>query len=436
MKLLFQLYIAFLLPQLVIAQFWETKNAGFANDSMAVWNICIVDENTVWASGFNIYEGSQTYSHQFTKSTNGGESFEPNEFSGLPDSLHISYLHAATADSAWLAMWGDSIAGSSIFFTSNGGASWHAQSTADFSGANAFANIVYFFDSKNGVCMGDPNNGYFEHYTTTDGGQNWVRVNSVDLPVPLSGEAGYNRGKSFDVVDGIIYYGTNKGRILKSSDMGYTWTAYDTDLDIITKIAFKDSLTGIIVGEGIQSLITFTGGISWYYMAFNTEYYGGQIEYAHGNDGFWATIWQGAGISGSAYSLNNGSSWTRMDSVFYTDIQFVNTDIGWAGGISGISGNGGMFKWIGVVENDVTINKIQSANIFPNPCTTNICISNAVNCQLKIYSNLGNIVFSERILEDFQNFELNSLEAGLYFVEIVNLRQKIITKHKLLKMDY
>lgn len=416
------------------SQFWESKNSRFSNDSIAVWNISLVNENVIWASAFNVYEGSVGFNYEFTVSSDGGESFEKNEFFGIPDSLHLSYLHAVSADSAWIAMWGDTIGGNSIFSTSDGGYSWTAQSTANFYGTSAFVNIVYFFDSNNGICLGDPNNGYFEHYTTNDGGLNWTRVPVENLPEPLEDENGYNRGKSFDVTDGVVFYGTSKGRLLKSYDMGHSWIALDTDLDKISKLAFKDSLVGIVVGEGIQSKITFNGGQSWYDMAFNTEYYGGQIEFAHGTPGFWCTIWQGGEISGSGYSFNNGSSWTRMDSVFYTDIQFLHDEIGWAGGIANTFGEGGLFKWIGSLNNEIDYLRYPNLRIFPNPNSDFVMIENAEGLNFRLFDTQGTGILKQKIISNLQRISLDGIRAGVYIIEIVNIDNSFFEKCKFVKL--
>src|SRR5690606_35089027 len=83
-----------------------------------------------------------------------------------------------------------------------------------------------FFDINNGITQGDPASGYFEIYTTTDGGTNWTRVPNANIPTPLSGEYGYNN--MFETVGDIIWFATNKGRLYKSTDKGLNWTVSQT----------------------------------------------------------------------------------------------------------------------------------------------------------------------------------------------------------------
>ncbi len=60
--------------------------------------------------------------------------------------------------------------------------------------------------------MGDPIGGYFEIYTTVDGGVTWTRVPQADIPIPYRGEwgvVGY-----YDVIGDTIWFGTNVGTCL------------------------------------------------------------------------------------------------------------------------------------------------------------------------------------------------------------------------------
>ncbi|MBK8854390.1 MAG: hypothetical protein IPN10_09875 [Saprospiraceae bacterium] len=72
--------------------------------------------------------------------------------------------------------------------------------------------------------MGDPREGEFEIYHTANGGQFWTRVSGDKIPDPLPGEFGYNN--DFDVVGNTIWFGTNKGRIYRSSNSGTNWEVF------------------------------------------------------------------------------------------------------------------------------------------------------------------------------------------------------------------
>lgn len=411
------LYILCSIPLFGIGQQWIKKNAGFSNDSIAVWNISMVSEDTVWAAAYNIYQGSQSVDLEFSRTSDGGNSWETGYFNGIPDSVHLSYLHAYNDQIAWLALWGDSTKGQAIYKTVDGGSNWVVQSSASFTDSMSFANVVYFFDAQNGICMGDPANGYFEHYTTSDGGINWNRVPSENLPESLTDETGYNRGMSFDVVHGIVYYGTSKGRVLKSSDFGYTWTVQEPEyMNKVLYVSFKDSLSGIIVGEGIQTQLTYDGGLNWYLPVFNTDYYGGQIEYAHADSGYYVAAWRGSGSQGSAYSTNDATSWTRIDSIPYTDIQFIDVHRGWAGGVSEPNGEGGMYKWRGDILSIDIFKRTIDIRYFPNPCDDFIIIDSNWTGEIQIIDYSGRTIACYYKENQHTSINVSTLESGMYLL--------------------
>ena len=96
-----------------------------------------------------------------------------------------------------------------MYKTTDGGLTWDKQETA-FPGFNGNPIVIHFFDSNNGVCVGDPNNGYWAIYTTTNGGTNWIRVPSANIPAPIpAGEVGIS-GVAVDqriIVFGLPHFG-------------------------------------------------------------------------------------------------------------------------------------------------------------------------------------------------------------------------------------
>jgi len=430
----FLILLFFCISNLIYSQQWIKQDAHFSSDSIAVWNISIVNENVAWAAGYNIFNGSNSVCREFTRTTNGGETWIQGQFLNLPDSAIISYLFALNADTAWIACWNDTTGGKAIFRTNDGGLTWNAQPSAEFSSSGSFPNIVHFFDTENGICMGDPVDGYFEHYTTSDGGQTWSRVPSENLPDPLTGENGYNKGRSFDVAGNVVYYGTSKGRILKSVDFGNSWTVCGPEyLDKAYSVAFKDSAAGIAVDNEVQTYLTFNGGESWYDHMFNTEYWGGQLEYAHGDPGYLMTVWQGVN-QGTAYSLNNGTSWTRIDYLFYTDIQFLDTQTGWAGGKCDSLGTGGLFKWDG---QGLGINDFQVDNellIFPNPASFEVKIKTNEPAMINIIDLMGTSLYKDSVEAGITKINISNYQSGLYI--ILSEQKGKISAVTFLKTDY
>ena len=105
--------------------------------------------------------------------TDGGNTWAVNSFVD-PKNFGVSCVHAFNADIAFLVA-------STIFKTTDRGTTWSA-ATGVFTNPSSFPNTIHFFDQNNGVAMGDPVDGYFEIYTTTNAGVNWVRVPSSNIP--------------------------------------------------------------------------------------------------------------------------------------------------------------------------------------------------------------------------------------------------------------
>jgi len=134
-----------LFPVLSFSQQWIKQDAGFSNDSMAVWNISLVDTQTVWVSSYNIYQGSQSIDIEFSKTNDSGENWTLGVYTNLPDSAHISYLHAVNFNTAWIALWGEYTLGNAIYKTIDGGENWTLQPSASFSDSGAFANVIHIY---------------------------------------------------------------------------------------------------------------------------------------------------------------------------------------------------------------------------------------------------------------------------------------------------
>ncbi|MFP4543294.1 MAG: S8 family serine peptidase [Candidatus Kapaibacterium sp.] len=153
-----------------------------------------------------------------------------------------------------------------IFYTYNGGSTWNNVEVGNITG---FINDIYFFDENNGIFLGDPQNGKWGVGKTQNGGQGWSALEN--LPEPLQDEAGYVNACYFS--DDKIWFGTNKGRIIFSSNRGNTWQVKTiSENKHIRDIAFYDLQNGMaIISEGIETdgsepkyiARTTNGGNSW-----------------------------------------------------------------------------------------------------------------------------------------------------------------------------
>lgn len=103
-----------------------------------------------------------------------------------------------------------------VLKTTNSGQNWSSKSLTSLVN---FANGIYFFDSNNGIILGDPLSSRWGVVRTTDAGTTWTQVNSI--PTPTSGESGLvgSTGRAGDKV----WFGTNKGRVIYSDNKGQNW---------------------------------------------------------------------------------------------------------------------------------------------------------------------------------------------------------------------
>ncbi|MCF6185780.1 MAG: S8 family serine peptidase, partial [Bacteroidales bacterium] len=335
---------SFIIVNPLISGAWLPQATGFSTPSRGINYISIVDPNTVWA---NAYDGSGTGADiwEFTKTTDGGNTWTPGTYAAVPTNYVVSTISAISDQKAWIAMYDKNASNGygGIFATTDGGTTWTEQTTATYDDPASFPNIVYFWDANNGFCQGDPTSGYFEIYTTTDGGNTWVRTPQSNIPAPLSGEYGYT--DLYDTYGDIIWFGTNKGRVFKSTDRGLNWTVSTTGSTEVTTLGFHNDSIGIMTYvtynqttgtiTGFEMRRSLDGGTTWNLVTPSGDYYKADMAVIKNAQGMLVStgISQDLSQCGSAYSLDEGDTWTMLDdSIQYTTVKFYNNSTGWAGG--------------------------------------------------------------------------------------------------------
>jgi len=337
---------------------WIEQNTHFTSPYRGVFQTEIVDENTAWILTYDGTGGSIT--RDFARTTDGGNTW-------VPDTIDVATnyapgdISAVDGTTAWVAVY-DVNGGGGIYKTTDGGVNWTHQTTAAFSDAASFCNCVHMFNENEGYCQGDPINSEFEIYRTVDGGENWVLVNGANIPNPTSGEMGWT-GVDCAVGD-IAWFGTNTGRVFKSTDKGATWSVYNSGQANISNLSFSDenngvaicqvtnSTTGVI--ESWKMIKTADGGQNWSVIPVADQYLS-DVSAVPGKPGMYVgtKISQTLESNFSAYSLDFGTSWTPIDdSVQYTNVVMFNEDCGWAGGFNWDANSGGIYKWIGIAPTD------------------------------------------------------------------------------------
>lgn len=419
------LYVLLMVPFMSNAQFWTEKATTFATASRGVNCISIVDANNVWVK---VVDGSATASQtvkEFAKSTDGGNTWTSGSI-GLgigTGGLGIGNISAISATTAWVSAFPATGNLGGIWKTTNGGTSWTKQTTASFNtGTDSFTNLVHFFDANNGVCQGDPASGYFEIYTTTDGGTTWTRVPSANIPLPLAGgEYGYTN--NFEVVGSTIWFGTSSGRLYKSSDMGLNWTVAQTpstDFGGATgggNYTFKDVNNGLLLLDDGNLYKTVDGGATWTPQAFTGPVFTNDITYVPGTSQVVCT-----GGTGSAYSLDNGLTWTSIDNLQHLQVEFLNSTVGFTGGFNASATVGGISKYTGTVLPRQTF-ETEGFAVYPNPINDTFSIQNGNNITvtgLTISDINGRTVKNINVNAIENQINISDLNSGVYFLNITS----------------
>ncbi len=167
---------------------------------------------------------------------------------------------------------------SKIYRSSNGGKTWKVVYTN--MEPEGFLNSIDFWDSENGIAVGDPVDGRMDVLRTSDGGKTWKRIKG---PQALKGEAGFaasgtcvrtlGKKHAWMITGGRI----DHTRVYRSRNRGKTW-----DMSVspvlsgkmsagLFSVAFINEKRGIVVGGDYikedSSIKTFAltedGGKSW-----------------------------------------------------------------------------------------------------------------------------------------------------------------------------
>jgi hypothetical protein len=414
--------------------FWQQFSTGFLTTSTTQGQISYADANTVWVYA-TAGDGSGDFYQQWGRSLDAGETWTTGAINvGSPD-LAIGSIHAMSATTAYVAVFPNSAAvQGGIWRTVDSGVTWTKQPTALFnSGTDSFTNLVHFFDANNGVCQGDPANGYFEIYTTSNGGTNWTRVASANIPLPLDGEYGYTH--NYEVLGNTIWCGTNKGRIYKSTNMGLNWTVAQSPIAdfgsaaISGSYAMTDQNNGLLISSDWQFYRTTDGTGTWISEFPNGVYRSFDIAAVPGSPNTYVST--GLDIDeigrGSSYTLDGGVNWIDINDIDIQpvngggSVKFFDIDHGLASGFTTSSTVGGIFKWLSPPLATVDFQSTKAFTASPNPTSGNLEIAGQNIANVAVYDILGKQVSNANFGSlNTANINMASLNSGIYMVKVTN----------------
>jgi photosystem II stability/assembly factor-like uncharacterized protein len=310
------------------AQAWVPQDS---NTMVSLRGISAVSPAVAWAGGA---KGT------FLKTADGGMTWVPGVVPGAADA-DFRGVRAFSEKSAYLLSSG---AGplSRLYKTDDGGVRWDLVMIN--SAAKGFWDAVGMWDSLHGVLLGDPVNGRFVIWITSDG-ITWTEQKG---PPALAGEGAFAASNSSLFLRGArdAWFGTggpSGGRVFHSDDSGKTWTVVKTPVRHdsanagIFSLAFTRGMHGVAVGgdytksEDAAGAIALTsdGGKSW--SAPATPPAGYRSSVLHLDE---AKMWIATGPSGSDFSADDGQTWKSFDTAAYNAMSFAGS-AGWAVGPAG-----------------------------------------------------------------------------------------------------
>jgi len=333
---------------------WQIQNSG---TNQWLYSVSCIDTLNALAAG---------YGGVIIKTTDGGESWVPKN-SGV--SISIYHLEMLNQNIGMAVTWSGM-----LLKTTDGGETWQSQTISNMNFL-----VSSYMDSSNLFIGGNISNGYGYILRSQDAGISWDTVYQVLYKFPLSisrlGE------------ESLIVSGTD-GLLLKSINMGTSWTTLNSPRQYHCFTSFIDSLNGLMCFQDGYIYRTTNGGNSWI------------------------------------------SDWP-----FYSDledIQMLNMNdavaVGFHGNIiSTIADHIVSVEYSNIIDlNTSSVNYLLLQN-YPNPfnptTTINYEMPMAGKVKLKVYDILGRevkiLVDEEKVAGRYEvTFDGSDLSSGIYFYQL------------------
>lgn len=210
-----------------------------------------------------------------------------------------------------------------------------------------FYDALSFWNSEEGIAIGDPIDGCMSVIITRDGGETWNKLPCEVLPKSMEGEAAFAASNTNIAIVGNktwVATGGKTSRILFSGDKGKSWEIFETPMingENTTgtySVDFYDETNGFAIGgdytkpDGTKAnkMRTSDGGKTWQLVGDGVEPgYRSCVQYIPNANGKKLVA---IGFKGIDYSSDSGSTWTHLsDEGFYT-LRFLNDSVAYAAG--------------------------------------------------------------------------------------------------------
>lgn len=223
------------------------------------------EHDVLWAGTYGWSSSGQYNSKVFARTTDRGVNWTQGVVAD-PEDRGITCIFALNSDVAWAGLVDiNQVNTCAMWKTIDGGQNWVRQNDTGFTYSASFLSTIYFFDADSGVAIGGPvwnNPGYtLEAYTTTDGGDHWIRVDPANMPAVNTIDYTYNNG--YAAIGNSIWIPTGIGKIIYSHDRGYTWSVSTPGITGYT-ISMTNENDGALSTSSNTVFYTHDGGMSWW----------------------------------------------------------------------------------------------------------------------------------------------------------------------------
>ncbi len=318
-----------------------------------------------------------------------------------------------------------------LFYTTDGGSSWNYKVQGQV--ANSIGVFIKAFDSSDFLSF-----GWGQMVATSDDGGSLWKARTT--PAMLSGEFFYVSSGTNDVAiqSSHAWIPTSNGRVFVSTDKGITWSIYNSSLypnRCIQTIAFTDPMHGMVASSYTRTPAlaptmlagTSDGGYTWSNLSPPPRYIANLTPVPGQAGAYVAVADTQVTQPGSMYTLDNGNSWTIIDSEnFYNSVTFFDQTHGWAGlGKPAQANSPAIYKWGGpaVGFSNISLNNAK-IKVFPNPAKDQITIhkmgETLEEFNMGLYNIEGKLLRTKRIENSNSTtvLDISKLAGGIYFLKL------------------
>jgi len=435
------LFAAFLVVLSAQAQdYWTERATSQPAASTGMRSISIVDDNIAWLSNSCGTTGC-TPIRRYSLTTDYGVNWTTNaiDLGASGANLEIANICGVSATTAYAAVFpraAGTVGG--VWQTTNAGLTWTRMPSASYNGADgaSFTNLVHFWDANVGVTMGDPSDGYFEIYTTTNGGANWVRTPSANIPVPLD-PLEYGLTNQYSVTGNKIWFGTTFGRIFMSTDKGLTWTVSQSPIpdfgggingEESGDLAFTSETAGILQTSNYLLFNTTDGGDTWSEVLWSGVLRNFGVSEIPGLDNTYISVGEDLdAVRGSSFSTDGGLNWTNINDnpdLTYVDggvVAFKDSDTGYASSFSTSAVVGGIFTWKGNSLSTNVFSNDKGFTAFINASSGMLEVNGKNITNVSVFDVLGKQVYNGSFTSvESASIAAGNFNSGIYLVQVTN----------------